>query len=244
MTSFGEYLRDIVVSECSSTGAEMADEPDIPVVSGKYVLLSDDVSITLRVTTALGTITNQKTFDIPADADYEAMMVSRVDNTLVNVVPVKSWGGGELSISKEVFREGDEVDITFIPKVDCYVTVFNIVEDGTVTVLLPNRFRRDGYARGGAKLVFPGHSEKDNGLVLRAHLPEGKVRTRESIKVVATKSPVDFTREDFTEAVVQSFRPDSQGITKLVANLQDLDDSGAPWFEEVRYFVIEGRDAL
>ena len=122
--------------------------------------------------------------------------------------------------------------------------MFNIIEDGTVTVLLPNRFRQDSYAKGGASLIFPGHIEKDNGLVMLVHLPEGKVRTRESIKVVATQRPVDLIRGEFTEAVVESYRPDSEGIKKLIAALQDLDDTGTPWFEEVQYFVIKDQQVF
>ena len=117
----------------------------------------------LRVDHPDGSIANQKSFKIPAEPDYLAMMVNRTDHSLGNAAPVKQWGGGKLSLGGEVFKEGDELRIVFTTEVDCYVTIFNIVEDGTVTMLLPNRFRRDNFIKSGTNLVFPGNSEKEKG---------------------------------------------------------------------------------
>jgi hypothetical protein len=239
-TGFGDYLKDLVTSQRSGAG-NIVGESSVPVVSGHYRTLSDDISITLKVQNRDGTVLNQRTFQVPAEPDYLVMMVNRRDHSLVNAVPTARWGGGNLSLGKEVFREGDEINIRFSSTVDSYVTVFNIIEDGTVTMLLPNRFRKDTFVKAGTSLVFPMALERQRGLVMRAHLPSDKVSTRESVKVVATQRPVDLARGDFSEAVLEDYNPDSEGIRRLLATLEDLDDRGVPWFEEVQYFVIRAK---
>lgn len=238
-TGFGDYLKDLVVSRCCTDGASVVSDNESPSVSGNYILHSGRISITLRILQPNGSITSQKTFQIPSEPDYLAMMVNRRDHSLINAVPTARWGGGEVYLGKAVFEEGDEITLRFTPTVDCYVTVFNVVEDGTVTMLLPNRFRMDTFIKAGSSLEFPGILERQKGLVLRAHLPTDRFSTRESVKVVATRSPVDLASADFSDAVLENYRPDSQGIRSLLAALEDLDSRGIQWFEEVQYFVIK-----
>jgi hypothetical protein len=240
-TGFGDYLKDLVLSRRSAAGKVVAGEGAVPVVFGHYRTLSDNISITIKVQRSDGVVINQKTFQVPTEADYLAMMVNRRDHSLVNAVPAARWGGGSLSLNKYVFREGDEIDIQFSSTVDAYITVFNIIEDGTVTMLLPNRFRKDTFVKAGTSLVFPMALEKQRGLIMRAHLPPDKVNTRESVKVVATRRPIDLARGDFSEAVLEDYKPDSEGIRRLLAALEDLENSGVPWFEEVQYFVIRAK---
>ena len=240
-TGFGEFLRDSIISQCASSGTVCVEDRSVTEISGKYVVLSGSISVTIRATDTAGSIVSQKMFTVPSEPDYLAMMTSRRDHSLVNAVPRAEWGGGELYLPTDVFREGEEFVITFIPKEDCYVHIFNVVEGGTVTLLVPNRFQGDNFVKGGDRFVFPDLNQKQKGIVLKAYLPSDKANTRESIKVVATQRPVDLAAGGFVEAVMESYRADSEGIRRLLATLQGLDDRGIQWFEEVQYFSIRAR---
>jgi hypothetical protein len=47
-------------------------------------------------------------------------------------------------LNRTVFREGDPMESRVTPSRDCYLSIFNILEDETAIILIPNRFQQNG----------------------------------------------------------------------------------------------------
>jgi len=57
----------------------------------------------------------------------------------------------EAKINRSVFKEGDHIEHRITPTKDAYISVFNILKDETVRILIPNRLRQNNFVKGGGK---------------------------------------------------------------------------------------------
>src|SRR3989338_10102262 len=53
----------------------------------------------------------------------------------------------DASLNRTVFKDGEEMQIKIKPARDCYITIFNILEDDSVLTLIPNRHIRDTFIK-------------------------------------------------------------------------------------------------
>jgi hypothetical protein len=146
------------------------------------------------------------------------------------VMPVRVEHRGDFtvtaSLNKNVFQDGEEMQVTAIPTRDAYLHIFSVGQDDTVTVLYPNRFAAVGFVAAQKELVFPDEAQRMLGLRLRVFPPQGVKKGNEKIKFIATTKKIDLTKGTVHEGVFQVYPgKDSAMVTDLLKELARLDES-------------------
>jgi len=143
----------------------------------------------------------------------------------------------KLSLSKSELKEADEVKIFYQADRPCYVYIFSIAEDGSVTLLFPNSLYKDNYVEPDRAYEFP---PEDSPLKLKAmFLPgfKGKV-AQERIKIIATKKREELLPLGFQEGIFKVYDASSTGmISDLVKRLNQIEPS--EWAEAQVVYRIE-----
>jgi hypothetical protein len=88
------------------------------------------------------------------------------------------------------YRDGEPLVLEVTASRRCHLTLIHVGYDGSLEVLVPNRFLADLEIGAGETVRFPGESAR---FEVRALLPEGRERERERLLVVATLDPVSFS---------------------------------------------------
>jgi len=129
----------------------------------------------------------------------------------------------KLTLSKYELKEGDEVKIFYKANKDCYIYIFSIASDGSVTLLMPNSAMKDNFIKGEKTYTFPDDS---SNIKLKAiFLPDYKGDiAEERIKIIATKKKEDLISLGFQEGIFQVYDARSTGmISDLVRKLNLLE---------------------
>lgn len=98
------------------------------------------------------------------------------------------------SLDKPLYADGEEAALRVEVAADAYLYIFNIAEDGGVTLLFPNGYEVNNVLRAHAPLIFPSEPLRAQGVRLRARLPAGRTRSAETLKVLAVEKPLDLAR--------------------------------------------------
>ena len=101
----------------------------------------------------------------------------------------------EADLNRESYQNGDEMIINISSSKDCYVYVFNILSDETVSALLPNQYLEENYLAKGKSIRVP--PEKGKITKFRVDLPAGKSEATEMILVLGIKADKDTKSKDF-----------------------------------------------
>lgn len=109
-------------------------------------------------------------------------------------------------------RDGEPLSLEVTASRRCYLTLIQIGSDGTLELLLPNRFVAETAIDAGRTIRIPA---KSAGFQFRARLPEGRERERERLLAVATLEPVTFTLDAGTGAELSADDPTGKSITAL-----------------------------
>jgi hypothetical protein len=143
----------------------------------------------------------------------------------------------KLDISKPVLQEGDEVRILYQTSVDCYVHIFSIAADNSVTLLFPNSLALDNFVKGNVGRVFPPDSFPVK-LRAQALLGMKDARSNEKIKIIATRHKEILLERGFSEGMFKVFDARSTGLVgDLARKLNQLDP--VDWGEAVVVYSIE-----
>jgi len=156
------------------------------------------------------------------------------------IKPVYPEKGKGLSLkaylSKTDLKEGEEVRIFYEASSDCYVYIFSVAADGSVTLLLPNSLHRENLTRAGKAYEFPA---ADSAIHLKAmFLPghKGKV-AEERIKLIATKEKEEILSLGFHEGMFKAYDSRSTGmISDLVKRLNRIDPD--KWTETTAVYTL------
>lgn len=143
----------------------------------------------------------------------------------------------KLDISKPVLQDGDEVRILYQTNVDCYVHIFSIGADNSVTLLFPNSLEQNNFVKGNLGRVFPPDSFP---VKLRAQALPGMTNTRssEKVKIIATRHKEILLERGFSEGMFKVFDVRSTGLVgDLARKLNQLDP--VDWGEAVVIYSIE-----
>lgn len=142
----------------------------------------------------------------------------------------------KLHISKAKLREGEEVKIHYEANSDCYIYLFSVAADGSVTLLFPNSRDRENKAAGGKIYEFPA---PEGPIRLKAmFLPnfQGKY-ANERIKLIATKKKEDLLPLGFQEGMFQAYDANSTGlVSDLVKKLNQIEPGD--WTESTTDYAI------
>jgi hypothetical protein len=160
-------------------------------------------------------------------------------NALVSpVYPEKGEGISlKLSLSKTHLKEGENVKLFYQSSSDCYIYVFSVAADGSVTVLLPNSMNRDNHMTAGRAYEFP---PKGSELKLTAmFLPGYKHKTaEETIKIIATKNKEDLMPLGFQEGFFKVYDSKSTSLIGILTQrLNQLEPS--EWTQATGVYRLE-----
>lgn len=139
-------------------------------------------------------------------------------------------------LSRSELREADEVKLYYKTNADCYVYIFSLAADGSVTLLVPSSFVSENRALAGKVYQFPAEGSR---LHLRAMFLPGFTEpvARERIKVIATRKQEDLIPLGFREGSFSVYDSKSTGmITDLVKRLNSIEP--ADWTEATVEYVI------
>jgi hypothetical protein len=153
------------------------------------------------------------------------------------VYPEKGQGISlKLALSKSVLKDGEETKILYQSNNDCYVYIFSIAADGSVTLLLPNAAQKDNHLVLDKAYEFP---PVGSPIKLEAmFLPDFKGPfVEERIKVIATRKPEPIVPLGFQEGMFKVYDAKSTGmISDLVRKLNQLEPTD--WTEATAVYKI------
>jgi hypothetical protein len=107
----------------------------------------------------------------------------------------------DATINQSVFKEGDELEIKIRSTKDCYIAIYNILEDSKIIRLYPNYLSSKNFLAAGVDLVFPGSRNSNKGLKLLLHLPKNKEKVTESIYILALTHPFKSNALEVQEGI-------------------------------------------
>ena len=108
------------------------------------------------------------------------------------------------------YRFGDKVVALLKVDRECYVTVYNVDSQGTVTVLFPNQYSGTNHLRAGQTYTIPGADEP-------WEIEAGGVPGMELLSAVATLKPYAFPGTDGSKGILAF----SKGILAFSKSLKD-----------------------
>jgi len=122
-------------------------------------------------------------------------------------------------LNRNVFKEGDLIEIKVTPSRDCYLSIFNILEDETAIILFPNRFSTNNFVKANTTFIFPGDADRKKGITLEAFVSEGKQKVDEIFHILALKEPLHFDTATFKEGIFGIYDGHSAMVNDLVKNI-------------------------
>ena len=146
-------------------------------------------------------ITDQEEVKVAGSGDISAAKVAR---------PVSNEGLS-LTSDKDVYQVGDTPVFTVLAKRSCFLTLVNLDDKGTATVLLPNKFQPDNAVKAGQEIQFPGPKAP---FVF-------KMQDKGSEQVIATCSEskdVDGIKNDFNKAPLTTVKNFTGNVARSVAD--------------------------
>ena len=154
------------------------------------------------------------------------------------VYPEKGKGIAlKVSLSKADLKEGADVKIFYQANTECYVYIFSVAADGSVTLLLPNSMNQENFIKAEKAYKFPpaGSSIRLKALFLPDY--KGNV-AEERIKVIATRKKEDIVPLGFQEGMFKIYDAKSTGmISDLVKRLNQLEPDD--WAEATAVYTIK-----
>lgn len=142
-------------------------------------------------------------------------------------------------LNKSIFFANEEMVITVAASEAAYIHIFNVDQDNAVTVLFPNKFRRDNYVIGMKEFIFPDDDLREMGVRLRVVPPAGATKALEKIKLIATKKNLELPQGKFNDASFQTYQGQDTGlVADLMKELTELEDT--EWAETtISYEVLK-----
>lgn len=200
--------------------------------------LAEDIVSSLR----RGIIVKEEVLEegfITSEGKGQPLIYRIVLKAKVKPIPVERKEGFTVSLflNRQVFKEGEQVEIRVKPTKDSYIYIFDILQDDMVTLLLPNRHMSNNYVKANTELVFPGAGLNKLGIHLTAILPNGEMRATERVKVIAVEERIDFFDKEIKEAIFHEF--DGKSNTLIVSIYQALSlRESSSWAEATAPYEI------
>ncbi len=112
------------------------------------------------------------------------------------------------------YKDGDEMILSVTPSSDCFIAVFEIMEDNRVLRLIPNSFKNNNFVEAFETFTFPDETDRQKGISLNAHVPKGKNTSSEILYVLALQHPFNIN-----SAIQQGIFGLYKGQTAFINNL-------------------------
>jgi hypothetical protein len=165
-------------------------------------------------------------FEIDPKPEDDLYIIRLGIRAKVRTIPSEHRGAFQVSVrlNREVYTSGDQAVIQVMPSEDSFLYIFNVTENDHITILVPNRLNPLVKMEGGQTFQFPTPILEERGVTLTTLLPQGKARTLESIKVIATKKPIEALQRFTASGIFQEYSPEETGMVQdLLKTLVLLD---------------------
>ena len=129
------------------------------------------------------------------------------------------------SLNRDFFKEGDFMEIRASSSKDCYLNIFNILEDEGVLILIPNYYRKENFVRANEMFIFPNEADKGKGLKLRIHGIEGRKSVRETIYILALQKPLRFNADKYREGIYANYTGQTAFMKDLIKEIIEIPPS-------------------
>ena len=123
----------------------------------------------------------------PPSVAYRIKIRARVKPEKGNPDPYYQVSVG---LNKKVYRSGDEMIIRVKATKPSYISVLNFAANGGVTLLYPNRLRRNNHIKALKSCQIPSEADRNDVLKLQVSTLPGHRKDTEFIKVIATRQPI------------------------------------------------------
>ena len=176
----------------------------------------------------------------PRDAFYNICIKAAVVTKAIRGTPsfhidAAVHTGGE-QINPSFFKEGDKLEIHIQSSKDCYLAIFNILEDQQITQLFPNSQITESLLVAGKTFIFRGN---DDLVGLQMSLPNNKEKVKEAFYIIGLPHPFDLSQTGIKEGVVQKGKEkdflkhlDEQQMTFLVGEI-----AGIPIQDRAEFYI-------
>ena len=115
------------------------------------------------------TVIEQKDFGVESNSRYHVWIKAEVEYGLRTQDNIKTTDSHmnesspltvKIWTSKDIYREGERIEIYIKGNKDFYARVINISSDGNIIQLLPNKFRKNNLFKAGNTYVIPDKTDK------------------------------------------------------------------------------------
>lgn len=147
----------------------------------------------------------------------------------------------QVALSKSELKEGEATKVLYQANSDCYVYIFSVAADGSVTLLLPNSRNKDNRVLLNKGYGFP---PADSPVKLEAvFLPDFQGEfAEERIKVIATRNEEPIVPLGFQEGMFKLYDARSTGmVNDLVKKLNQLEPTD--WTEATATYKIVRKES-
>ena len=124
----------------------------------------------------------------------------------------KPGGGADLSLTsdRDSYTQGDTPVFSVVSSKDCFLTLSNLDEKGTLTVLLPNKFQQNNRIRAGQEVQFPGAKAP-----FQYRMADRGVET--VIATCSEGSSVDGIKHDFGKSNLTTVQNYTRSLARAIA---------------------------
>jgi hypothetical protein len=206
-------------------------------IKSRTLVSNSQVAEDLVYASVRGRIEKSKILQEGWDEKDRAVYRVKIKALIEPVYPEK--GGGlsvKLFLSKTELTAGEEVRIYYEPSRDCYIYLFSVASDGSVTLLFPNSRAPDNFAASNKVHEFP---PAGSPIRLTAEFLPGSAdaTTEERIKLIATRRKEALIPLGFQEGMFKVYDAGSTGmISDLVRRLNQLEPSD--WTEATAVYTL------
>lgn len=166
----------------------------------------------------------------PGDAFYHISIKAAVIAEAIKGTPSFHINAAIRSDGKPInpsfFKEGDKLEIHIQSSKDCYLAIFNILEDQKITQLFPNSQITENLLVAGKTFIFRGN---DDLVGLQMSLPNNKKKVKEAFYIIGLPHPFDLSQTGIKEGVVRKGKEkdftkhlDEQQMTFLVGEIAGI----------------------
>ncbi|MDP8239136.1 MAG: DUF4384 domain-containing protein [Candidatus Hatepunaea meridiana] len=121
---------------------------------------------------------------------YTAVIKARIETKVTEPDPNFTI---DMTLNLETFRNGEEMVIKLLSSKDCYVTIFNMYSNDSLSVLFPNALMSDNFLQKGDTLSIPPLGAYWG---MPVGLSSGKKSDNEALLAVVMKKDIPFRVSD------------------------------------------------
>jgi hypothetical protein len=128
----------------------------------------------------------------------------------------------DATINKSVFKDGDELEIKIRSTKDCYIAIYNILENNKIIRLHPNYLSSKNSLAAGVDFIFPGARNSNKGLKLLLHLPKNREKVTESIYILALTHPFESKALEVQEGIYGVYNGQTVLLKDLIREVASI----------------------